>query len=78
MTVTDNDFENKVASFFGDEGVAKKYMSLKKVEDKIKMIWTAPVIQVGNENCLKHIFILTTIFFLEIYDGQLGARLREK
>ena len=50
MTVTDNDFENKIASFFSDEGVAKKYMSLKKVEDKIKMIWTAPVIQVGNEN----------------------------
>ena len=56
MTVTDNDFENKIASFFGDKGVAKKYMSLKKVEDKIKMIWTAPVIQVGNENCLRHIF----------------------
>ena len=49
MTVTDNDFENKVASFFGDTGVAKKYMNLKKVEDKIKMIWTAPVIQVWNE-----------------------------
>ena len=77
MTVTDNDFENKIASFFGDEGVAKKYMSLKKVEDKIKMIWTAPVIQVGNQNSLRHIFCFK-IFFLEIYDGQLGARLREK
>lgn len=58
MTVTDNDFENKIASFFGDAGVAKKYMSLKKVEDKIKMIWTAPVIQVGNENIFSHIFLL--------------------
>ena len=58
MTVTDNDFENKIASFFGDAGVAKKYMSLKKVEDKIKMIWTAPVIQVGNENSFRHILYL--------------------
>ena len=45
MTVTD--FEHKVASFFGDAGIAEKYMRLKTIEDKIKMIWTAPVIQVG-------------------------------
>ena len=48
MTVTD--FEHKVASFFGDAGIAEKYMSLKTIEDKIKMIWTAPVIQVGIKN----------------------------
>ena len=52
MTVTD--FEHKVASFFGDAGIAEKYMSLKTIEDKIKMIWTAPVIQVGIKNPQKN------------------------
>ena len=35
-------------------GIAEKYMSLKTIEDKIKMIWTAPVIQVGIKNPQKN------------------------
>ena len=46
MTVKDANFEKGVADFFGDAEVAEKYMKLKSIEEKIKLIWTAPVIQV--------------------------------
>ena len=46
MTIQDPGFENNVINFFGDEAVAKKYLALEKIEEKIKLIWTAPIIQV--------------------------------
>ena len=46
MTIQDTNFEKNVINFFGDEAVAKKYLALEKIEEKIKLIWTAPIIQV--------------------------------
>ena len=46
MTIQDPNFEKSVINFFGDEAIAKKYLGLEKIEEKIKLIWTAPIIQV--------------------------------
>ena len=46
MTVVDSNFEKKVNDFFGDAAKGAEYMKLTKLEEKVKMIWTAPIIQV--------------------------------
>ena len=46
MTIKDSNFAKNVAAFFQDSGVAEKYMKLTKLEDKIKLIWTTPIMQV--------------------------------
>lgn len=45
MTIKDVNFERGVKDFFADEATATKYLSLKRVEDKIALMWRAPVIQ---------------------------------
>ena len=45
MTVKDVNFERGVKDFFGDEAMASKYLELARIEDKIGLMWKAPVIQ---------------------------------
>ena len=60
MTVKDANFEKGVADFFGDAEVAEKYMKLKSIEEKIKLIWTAPVIQV---DIYLHTYKISYLFY---------------
>ena len=45
MTIKDVSFERGVKDFFADEATATKYLGLNRIEDKIGMMWRAPVIQ---------------------------------
>ena len=45
MTVKDVNYERGVRDYFADEATASKYLSLKRIEDKITLMWRAPVIQ---------------------------------
>ena len=45
MTIKDKGFESKVKEFFGDEAAASKFLSLKRIEDKMQLMWSAPVLQ---------------------------------
>ena len=47
MIVKDNSaYDKGIADFFGDAALAEKFSKLVKVEDKLKMMWKAPMIQV--------------------------------
>ena len=47
MIVKDNSaYDKGIADFFGDPARAEEFSKLVKVEDKLKMMWKAPVIQV--------------------------------
>ena len=48
MTVTDSSspYEKGVASFFGDEAAVAQFGKLVKIEEKLQMMWSAPMIQV--------------------------------
>ena len=47
MIVKDNSaYDKGIADFFGDAALAEKFTKLVKVEDKLKMMWKAPMIQV--------------------------------
>ena len=60
MTVKKSNFEKNVAAFFQDAGMAEKYLRLTKLEEKVKLIWTTPIMQV----CLNfvHQIILVKCF----------------
>ena len=62
MTVADSNFEKKVNDFFGDAAKGEEYMKLTKLEEKIKMIWTAPIIQVDHFHIFVHINLQVCIF----------------
>ena len=63
MTIQDTNFEKNVINFFGDEAVAKKYLALEKIEEKIKLIWTAPIIQVIESTTKR---ILKILFYVSV------------
>ena len=47
MIVKDNSaYDKGIANFFGDAASAETFSKLVKVEDKLKMMWKAPMIQV--------------------------------
>ena len=47
MIVKDNSaYDKGIADFFGDAAVAEQFSKLTKVEDKLKLMWKAPMIQV--------------------------------
>ena len=47
MIVKDNSaYDKGIANFFGDAALAEQFSKLSKVEDKLKMMWKAPMIQV--------------------------------
>ena len=47
MIVKDNSaYDKGIANFFGDAALAETFSKLVKVEDKLKMMWKAPMIQV--------------------------------
>ena len=62
MTVKDSNFAKNVAAFFQDAGVAEKYMKLTKLEDKIKLIWTTPIMQVKFLQLTIDVFIQVLFF----------------
>ena len=47
MIVKDNSaYDKGIANFFGDAALAETFSKLVKVEDKLRMMWKAPMIQV--------------------------------
>ena len=47
MIVKDNSaYDKGIADFFGDAALAEQFSKLTKVEDKLKLMWKAPMIQV--------------------------------
>ena len=47
MIVKDNSaYDKGIVDFFGDAALAEQFSKLSKVEDKLKMMWKAPMIQV--------------------------------
>ena len=52
MIVKDSSaYDKGIADFFGDAALAEQFTKLVKVEDKLKMMWKAPVIQVILRFC---------------------------
>ena len=53
MTVDHNvsPYERGVAQFFGDPALAERFGKLDKVEEKLEMMWRAPMIQVITGDC---------------------------
>ena len=39
-------YDKGIADFFGDAAQAEQFSKLTKVEDKLKLMWKAPMIQV--------------------------------